>query len=1526
MDHQDDNELDVKLEKKTIENDSLTNSSAIDSLISSIPTDNTPANLETYDFDALFDSVGISPMHKDNSIVISDSNTTDFLQPKQSSKTDPDNQKSSNTYLDKDFNFSIEELEKIMAEAQQSLEPSSAPSNQESMKDYRISISSNPSTPHSLSRDSIDQSQKSDIVNSDQTGDTIFSGIPILSKSNSQTSLLGHGNTNMINPMASSPVIPLSMQNSSPLVLNISPSSSVSQPNLHIPGTDSSLSEKSSKAIKKRNLIPQKKIIGRPSGKSIPIGSQIPILNNNMNNYEFDNSIKNFGGGSIRPKSDFPNLQPNIPTSFLLPNQSQIQSFPLNHQNMNTQIGLSNNPWNPMFRPNPPNQRPNMPVFRPDVNSRQNNFPNPHMRPNIQNLPPKPSNPNGVPAHTYIARLMAQLPPNKQIQLSQSLMQLQSNVISTKTFLDRATSILGPELTTLLETLFNKPQTPLNNHNQSGQSAPLNDVSRNPSQLPNLSKLNPASNKQHNKNPKHSNATTPDIKTFGNAGTSSSDYGILKSGFESTNNSQNPKKINTPLISDSLNFQAQNNPSYPNLQKIQDSSTLNSNTHSPSLKTMTNNPAAITPQSLHQKVIDGDTSNILGQSSSPAGPQFSMSANNVNSNQNYSTDIKNFQNFDSLNAPVTNDITPSLVSGSLSQDVVNSSHVLSSTSTNTNNPKVLKQSRLGPLGKSKIGSPSSRAHLSTIERLELIIKDGILSLEALSDLSKYLSRYGEEIATKKDSNGESPSDDQIKSNMIRIQNLQSNISLRQSMLQQSANQSNQQSKPLLNIPFTQIPQLNKSSPSSSNRFTPTNSMDMLNQIDSLMQKDKKMSKYKLAKIAKNGGDISSLLMHYSNFNKKNKLSKRDLKTALSGNHTQEIQNSNFRLMHGTSDKSTPVLDVKIPNQELKNEESFKISKNPSLASLHDFLDLNKSSNSLQLGQIDASNQNQISRRISNAATESNKRSHPSQSHLDENSSSETRNLIKKQKNSASSAGGGKDSNKNSSTFSSTGLHDSGPVSTGIDDVMGIAGVDLRKESENILHESLIQSQRNNRNDSFIENDLREPGQKKLYSIIINGVEVVKEPGKGIEFLNEANLDDRITMVAQDSGIKKIGYSVTEIISLAVEYRLRFLIKSMISAAYHRMRTQTIPPPPLNQLTKAPLYRIVPSFDLRKQLSALERIDRNSERKFLESLLDPESIKNNTSLGSGASRSVSFQNKSGIGDPSSIAVEELDSTKGHEGASGKQSVKQKRKRVSNSGLDKVGSIGPSTLSLAYAAMSGSGGSGSMLSARNMPDEVRNKITNQTALMSAGGIRKSWMMPSHSLSEWKSPSSVNSSFPGSSQSSINPTRLKQKKSKLESSGSTEEPHKNITKNNSPSVGDVIDRASDKEDVSVTKKTHSGVGNSAKEKEDESPNCNEHSKNPLDSNKLISSNPGNPSIIPRTSNEEIVGIESLVNTEILKTGDIELQKRDTPLNHERSLSKVDSEAPTKETVPATLVTEIHPTTLSPSNIQPFTHQYLC
>lgn len=219
------------------------------------------------------------------------------------------------------------------------------------------------------------------------------------------------------------------------------------------------------------------------------------------------------------------------------------------------------------------------------------------------------------------------------------------------------------------------------------------------------------------------------------------------------------------------------------------------------------------------------------------------------------------------------------------------------------------------------------------------------------------------------------------------------------------------------------------------------------------------------------------------------------------------------------------------------------------------------------------------------------------------------------------------------------------------DVMGYAGVDLREEAEHFLKEG-----------------------DGTGAILPDGV----DRSKIQDFMNSDMLRSRVLELAQPLQISNVDQDFISYLALATQERLRGLVEQMVDASKHRVMSQAASaPPPLDERTGHPLYRIVVQQDPRKQLLAIERAEREEERKRKELIAERE---RRMQMGEG------------------------------EGEDGKSKKKKKEK-------DGTGATGGPTSGGARGSTGGSAGDGT----------GKGGSTSETALIRAiGGVRKSWML--------------------------------------------------------------------------------------------------------------------------------------------------------------------------------------------------------
>ncbi|ORX92250.1 hypothetical protein K493DRAFT_285922 [Basidiobolus meristosporus CBS 931.73] len=236
----------------------------------------------------------------------------------------------------------------------------------------------------------------------------------------------------------------------------------------------------------------------------------------------------------------------------------------------------------------------------------------------------------------------------------------------------------------------------------------------------------------------------------------------------------------------------------------------------------------------------------------------------------------------------------------------------------------------------------------------------------------------------------------------------------------------------------------------------------------------------------------------------------------------------------------------------------------------------------------------------------------------------------------------------SQTSGSSGQGDDKVDFDALTDVMGYAGVDLKEESDNILRDSETMNKHN--------------GQGALET----------DQTKTQDFMSLTVLKKIVGKIAEPHRLTGIDPDFMVYLALAAQERLKSLVEQMIVASKHRVVSHHIPAPPLDA-NHHPMYKIAVSQDVKKQLLALERVERESERQRKRMITDRE-------------KRLAQEN-----------TENEDKEDGKEGEN-KKSKKVRRKE----------------------------GSGPGVTARNMSEDIRKKITNQTALLSAGGVRKSWML--------------------------------------------------------------------------------------------------------------------------------------------------------------------------------------------------------
>ncbi|RUS17487.1 transcription initiation factor TFIID component TAF4 family-domain-containing protein, partial [Endogone sp. FLAS-F59071] len=144
------------------------------------------------------------------------------------------------------------------------------------------------------------------------------------------------------------------------------------------------------------------------------------------------------------------------------------------------------------------------------------------------------------------------------------------------------------------------------------------------------------------------------------------------------------------------------------------------------------------------------------------------------------------------------------------------------------------------------------------------------------------------------------------------------------------------------------------------------------------------------------------------------------------------------------------------------------------------------------------------------------------------------------------------------------------------DVMQYAGVDLKEESDRILQDADVSM-----------------------TSIPDGV----DRSRMQDFLNLHILRDLVQKIASPYLISNIDPDFLSYLALATQDRLRSVIEQMSLASKHRVKSQSFDPPPLDDSTGQPLYKIIVHSDIKKQLLAIERVEREEERRRREALSD-----------------------------------------------------------------------------------------------------------------------------------------------------------------------------------------------------------------------------------------------------------------------------------------------------------------------------------
>ncbi|CAI2187647.1 14288_t:CDS:2 [Funneliformis geosporum] len=145
-----------------------------------------------------------------------------------------------------------------------------------------------------------------------------------------------------------------------------------------------------------------------------------------------------------------------------------------------------------------------------------------------------------------------------------------------------------------------------------------------------------------------------------------------------------------------------------------------------------------------------------------------------------------------------------------------------------------------------------------------------------------------------------------------------------------------------------------------------------------------------------------------------------------------------------------------------------------------------------------------------------------------------------------------------------------------DDVLTFTGVDLKEETDNILRENELLGARQS------TSTLQLPDRSRTQS-----------------FLDQNKLASVVTSIAMQ---QKLGVNpdVMAYLALATQERIRSLVEAMIAAKNHRIHSEHTHHPSVNGVENLPMYKEIVSLDVKSQLLAIEKVEREQERKRKES--------------------------------------------------------------------------------------------------------------------------------------------------------------------------------------------------------------------------------------------------------------------------------------------------------------------------------------
>ncbi|CAG8708741.1 13070_t:CDS:2, partial [Funneliformis mosseae] len=141
-----------------------------------------------------------------------------------------------------------------------------------------------------------------------------------------------------------------------------------------------------------------------------------------------------------------------------------------------------------------------------------------------------------------------------------------------------------------------------------------------------------------------------------------------------------------------------------------------------------------------------------------------------------------------------------------------------------------------------------------------------------------------------------------------------------------------------------------------------------------------------------------------------------------------------------------------------------------------------------------------------------------------------------------------------------------------DDVLTFTGVNLKEETDNILR----------------ENELL--GARQAASTI-----QPSDRSRTQSFLDQNKLTNVVTSIAMQQKLR-VDPDVMTYLALATQERIRSLVEAMIVAKNHRIQSELVHHPSVTDVKNLPMYKEVASLDVKSQLLAIEKVEREQERK------------------------------------------------------------------------------------------------------------------------------------------------------------------------------------------------------------------------------------------------------------------------------------------------------------------------------------------